>query len=104
MLAASTLVFVCPYKKAALSTCLAWYQWYAPSLVSKGESWKQFGNSGEIQGKCCGPFKSELVPSSSVSHLFTSISRDLFVVSSKHFANLSIYLSSLHKPDTLNVA
>jgi len=32
------------------------HSWFQPSLVG-GTNWQKFGNSGVIQGKCCGPFQ-----------------------------------------------
>ena len=42
-----------PSQKIMVGMAMYGHTWYKPSL----DSWQQFGQTAEIQGKCCGPFK-----------------------------------------------
>ena len=50
-----------PRSKITVGVPFYSHAWFAPSLLNgsgRGGGWQQFGNSGAVQGKCCGPFAS----------------------------------------------
>ena len=46
-----------PRSKITIGVPFYSHTWFAPDLVSQGDSWKAFGHKGVVQGSCCGPFK-----------------------------------------------
>lgn len=43
-------------KKMLLGIAFYGHTWYVPNL--QGNDWQKFGLEGQVQGECCGPFKS----------------------------------------------